>query len=229
MWSWQPSVHGDLTLVWKANTLDQNNVSSHLTIERHCNTSRNVHFNVPSRPLLSLFSLPLESLILLCSTCPWSFSKSSVPCCWMLSTGHSWMWWRKTLIFLHQHSTYCPCFYPLSMIAVAHKSDEGSTGVTNPSGIRDAPGNVSGTKKASHCRLEKGKHSSLLQQTSWIRKKQKTKTKKKKQQNLHVRLASQFLLSTLSTTLMARHPAYNSITEFMITYRLNFLALPLAK
>ena len=138
-------------------------------------TSRNVHFNVPSRPRLSLFLLPLESLILLCSTCPWSFSKSSVPCCWMLSTGHSWMWWRKTLIFLHQHGTYCPCFYPLSMIAVAHKSDEGSTGDTNPSGIREAPGNVSGTKKASHCRLEEGKHSSLLQQTSWIRKKKNSK------------------------------------------------------
>ena len=27
-----------LTLVWKANTLDQNNVSSHSTIERHCNS-----------------------------------------------------------------------------------------------------------------------------------------------------------------------------------------------
>lgn len=107
------------------------------------------------------------------------------------------------------------------MIAVAHKSDEGSTGVTNPSGIREAPGNVSGTKKASHCRLEDGKHSSFLQPLYEF--------EKKKQKNLHVILAGQFLLSILSTTCMARHPAYNSITEFMTTYRLHFLALSLAK
>ena len=31
-------VNRPLHLVWKANTLDQNNVSSHSTIERHCNS-----------------------------------------------------------------------------------------------------------------------------------------------------------------------------------------------
>ena len=175
---------------------------------------------------MSLFSLPLESVII---TSLWHLPLNEVL---QIVTLPLDAFYRPQLNVVKKsteffaptwYCTYCSCFYPLSMIAVAHKSDEGSTGVTNPSGIREAPGKVSWTKKASHCRLEEGNHSSLLKHALCIRIKQN------KNKNLHVRLASQFLLSTLSTTCMVRHPAYNSITEFMITYRLNFLALSLAK
>ena len=52
---------------------------------------------------------------------------------------------------------------------------------------------------------------------------------KKKEAKFTRKTHRQFLLSTLSTTCMARHLAYNSITEVTITYRLNVLALSLAK